>query len=116
METPVKNQSTTKPPWTFAKVAALGCSVALVGAYVAYRGGGEALMPSTKSGRVAPTEDERHAPDERVVMPSSKSGPVTPPTTRGTRAVMPGSKSFILTDGAADVAQQPATAPSRARD
>ena len=102
--------STATKRWTFPKVAALCCSIVLVGAYVAYRGGG-ALLPSTKSGRVVPAEDQAAAPEERVVMPSSKSGPMTPPTTRGARTVMPGSKSAVLSDAVQPVAQQPATRP-----
>jgi len=58
-------------------VTALVCSIVLVGAYVAYRGGG-ALIPSTKSGRVMPPANDVDEPRERAMMPSSKSGPVTP--------------------------------------
>jgi hypothetical protein len=107
---PTPAPTPTEPRWSFPRLAAVCCSVALVGAYVAYRGGAT-LLPSTKSDRVVPAESDAVAPDERVIMPSSKSGPVTPPSTRGARTMMPGSKSAVLTDSLKDVAHQPATQP-----
>ena len=114
-----------KPRFTLVKVAALVCSIVLVGAYVAYRGGGGggALMPSTKSGRVVSPVSEVDEPRERVMMPGSKSGPVTPPTpttptpttattARSERMLMSGSKSMVLTEPAKPVAQQPTTQSS----
>jgi hypothetical protein len=106
-------RSPTKPRFTFFKVAALVCSIVLVGAYVTYRGGG-ALMPSTKSGRVVSPAGDVEAPRERVMMPSSKSGPITPPppTAQSERTLMPGSKSMVLTEPGKPIAQQPATQTS----
>ena len=110
---PNASRSPTVPRFTPVKVAALVCSILLVGAYVAYRGGG-ALMPSTKSGRIVSPASDVEEPRERVMMPSSKSGPVTPPpaTARSERTLMPGSKSMVLSEPPKQVApQQPATQP-----
>jgi len=89
----------------FLKILAVVSSVVLVAGFLWYRAG-DRLLPSTKSGRVAPVETE----EERAILPGSKSGIVVsaPATTQPQReremTIMPGSKSLsplIESDGPA---------------
>jgi len=111
-----------KSRYSLPKVAAVCCSVALVGAYVAYRSGAT-LLPGTKSGPVVSNAEPSTAPttaplklsEEFVVMSSSKSGPVVQPTTARARRTLPGSKSMrVLEREDANVlyGEQSATQPA----
>jgi hypothetical protein len=74
---------------TVLRVAAVCCSIALVGGYVAYRSGAT-LMPGTKSHPMTSTTAPSTSPStgvtlspaegrEFMLISSSKSGPVVPP-------------------------------------
>lgn len=80
-----------------ARIAAIACSLALVGGYLVYRSGKAVLMPGTKSGRIERPPDD----PEWLLMSSSKSGPIVQPAapaTQPARRVLPGSKSMRVLD------------------
>jgi hypothetical protein len=103
---PIDPSSGSTLRWGFLKVFVVVCSVLLVGGYIFYRGGG-ALLPGSKSARVAPLQLEDD-PDVAAAAPIAK------PATQPDRRMFPGSKSAVVIE-ARDLAptSQPAERQSR---